>query len=135
VKPAFTKVHPSLKDESEMVADLIHDLGLAVEKVLISEGKEIIERQFLQERMAKASMDLYLSTAVLSRVTWAIEKQGLEGAAADLDVARIFIPMSTRRAQRQITALDTHQDDRLRAVAQRALDTGDLTVPTPTDVA
>jgi acyl-CoA dehydrogenase family protein 9 len=135
VKPAFTKVHPSLKDESEMVADLIHDLGLAVEKVLISEGKEIIERQFLQERMAKASMDLYLSTAVLSRVTWAIEKQGLEGAAADLDVARIFIPMATRRAQRQITALDTHQDDRLRAVAQRALDTGDLTVPTPTDVA
>ncbi len=135
VKPAFTKVHPSLKDESEMVADLIHDLGLAVEKVLISEGKEIIERQFLQERMAKASMDLYLSTAVLSRVTWAIEKQGLEGAAADLEVARIFIPMATRRAQRQITALDTHQDDRLRAVAQRALDTGDLTVPTPTDVA
>ena len=96
---------------------------------------EIIERQFLQERMAKASMDLYLSTAVLSRVTWAIEKQGLEGAAADLEVARIFIPMATRRAQRQITALDTHQDDRLRAVAQRALDTGDLTVPTPTDVA
>ena len=135
VKPAFTKVHASLKDEAEMVADLIHDLALAVEKVLISEGKEIIERQFLKERMAKASMDLYLSTAVLSRVTWAIEQQGLDGATADLDVARIFIPMATRRARRQITALDTHQDDRLRAVAQRALDTGDLTVPTPTDVA
>jgi acyl-CoA dehydrogenase family protein 9 len=136
VKPSFTKVHASLAAEADMVSDLIHDLGLAVEKALISEGKDIIERQFLQERMAKASMDLYLSTAVLSRVTWAIEKAGgVEGAAADLDAAKIFIPMATRRARRQITALDTHQDDRLRAVAQRALDTGDLTVPTPTDVA
>jgi acyl-CoA dehydrogenase family member 9 len=135
VKPSFSQVHPALKDEADMVAELVQDLGLAVEKALIAHGKDIIERQFLQERMAKASMDLYLSTAVLSRVTWAIGKAGSpEAAKDDLDAAKLFIPMATRRARRQIVALDHHQDDRLRAVAQRALDTGELTLLTPTDV-
>jgi acyl-CoA dehydrogenase family member 9 len=134
VKPSFSRVHEALKDEADMVADLIHELGIAVEKQLIAHGRDIIERQFQQERMAKAAIDLFLSTAVLSRATWAIgQAGGVEGAAADLDAARIFIPMATRRARRQIRALDEHQDDRLRSVAARALETGDLTVPTPTD--
>ncbi|MBL8998549.1 MAG: acyl-CoA dehydrogenase family protein [Gemmatimonadetes bacterium] len=133
VKPDFTKVHPLLEDEAEMVAENIHSLALAVEKALIEHGKAIIDRQMLHERMANAAIDIYLSTAVLSRVTSALEKHGEEGATADLDAARIFIPMSMRRTRRAIRALDRNQDERMRALAQRALDTGDLTVPTPTD--
>ena len=57
------------------------------------------------------------------------------GAAADLDAARLFIPMAMRRTRRAIRALERNADELMRKVAQRALDTGDLTVPTPTDVA
>jgi acyl-CoA dehydrogenase family protein 9 len=134
VKPDFTKVHALLQDEAEMVAENIHGLALGVEKALIEHGKAIIERQMLHERMANASIDIYLSTAVLSRVTAAIAKYGEEGAAADLDAARIFVPMAMRRTRRAIRALERNSDERMRAVAQRALDSGDLTVPTPTDV-
>ena len=133
VKPEFTKVHELLETEADMVAENIHSLALAVEKALIEHGKAIIERQMLQERMANAAIDIYLSTAVLSRVTSALKKHGEAGAAADLDVARIFIPMAMRRTRRAIRALERNGDERMRAVAQRALDTGDLTVPTPTD--
>ena len=42
--------------------------------------------------------------------------------------------MSMRRARRAIRAIEKNSDDRLRALAKRAYDTGDLTVPTPTDV-
>jgi acyl-CoA dehydrogenase family protein 9 len=132
-KNNFSKVHEELEDEADLVASNIHALSLAVEKALIEHGKGIIERQMLQERMANAAIDIYLSTAVLSRATSAIQKHGVEGAAADLDAARIFVPMSMRRARRAIRALERNQDDRVRALAQRALDTGDLTVPTPTD--
>lgn len=133
VKPSFAKVHPALKEEAELVADNIHALALAVEKALIEHGKTIIERQFLQERMANAAIDIYLATAVLSRVTSLLGRVGEQAAAADLEVARFFIPMAMRRTRRAIRALERNADDAARAIATRALETGDLTVPTPTD--
>lgn len=134
VKPRFTKVHEALEDEADLVADAIHALALAVEKAIIEHGKGIIERQMLQERMANAAIDIYLATAVLSRATAAVAKHGVDGAAADLDAARIFVPMAMRRTRRLVRALERNQDERLRALAARAMETGDLTVPTPTDV-
>lgn len=132
-KNKFTKVHEALADEADLVETAIHDLALAVEKALIEHGKDIIERQMIQERMANAAIDIYLSTAVLSRATTAIKKHGEAGAKDDLDAAKIFIAMAMRRARRAIRAIEKNQDDRLRALAKRAYDTGDLTVPTPTD--
>ena len=76
VKPEFTRVHAALKDEAELIATVIHDLALGVEKLLIAHGKDVIEHQFQQERMANAAIDIYLATATLSRATWAIAKRG-----------------------------------------------------------
>jgi hypothetical protein len=79
-------------------------------------------------------MDIFLSTATLSRATWAIEKAGgVDKAAADLDNARIFIPTAMRRSRRALRALERNQDARLKALAERALESGSLTVDTPTD--
>ena len=134
VKPEFTKVHSALKDEAELVATVIHDLAQAVEKALIEHGKDVIERQFHQERLANAAIDIYLSTAVLSRATWAIKKAGsVSKASADLENARIFIPMAMRRARRAVRALERNQDERMTSLATRALESGELTVGTPTD--
>jgi acyl-CoA dehydrogenase family protein 9 len=133
VKPSFSQVHPSLKDEAELVADNIHALALAVEKALIEHGKTIIERQFLHERMANAAIDIYLATAVLSRVTALLGRAGEQAAQADLEVARFFIPMAMRRTRRAIRALERNADAAARAIATRALQSGDLTVATPTD--
>ena len=133
-KPEFKQVHELLADEADAVADNIHALALAVEKALIEHGKAIIERQMLQERMANAAIDIYLATAVLSRATLAIQKHGVEASTPDLDAAHLFISMAMRRTRRAIRAIERNADERTRNVAQRALDTGDLTVPTPTDV-
>ncbi len=133
VKNKFTKVHEALEDEADMLEQVVHQLALAVEKALIEHGKGIIEKQMIQERMANAAIDIYLATAVLSRVTSVIERKGLDAAAEDLDNARIFIPMAMRRARRQVRGIERNQDDRLEALAERALERGDLTVPTPTD--
>jgi acyl-CoA dehydrogenase family protein 9 len=134
-KPQFSRVHPALKEEADAVESGVHSLALAVENALIEHGEDILDRQFHQERLANAATDIYLSTAVLSRVTWALEKAGSEEAvAADLDNARIFIPAAMRRVRRSVRALGRNQDDRLRAIAKRALESGVLTVPTPTDV-
>ncbi|HVT40216.1 MAG TPA: acyl-CoA dehydrogenase family protein [Gemmatimonadaceae bacterium] len=135
VKPAFTSVHDALAEEAEMVATVIHDLASGVEKTLRRHGKDVIERQFHQERMANAAMEIYLATATLSRATWAVAKAGgEEHAAADLDNARIFVPMAMRRARRHVRGLERNQDERLKALAERALESGSLTVAPPTDL-
>ncbi len=133
-KPTFTSVHPALNDEADLVATLVHDLALAVENAVMSQGRDIVEKQFIQERMANAAIDIFLATAVLSRTTWEIEQAGGEaGAEASLDCARIFVPMAYRRARRNIRAISRNQDARLKAIASRALEAGELDPPAPTD--
>jgi acyl-CoA dehydrogenase family member 9 len=134
-KPHFSKVHSALEREADLVATLVHDLALAVEAVLMKQGKNVIEKQFLQERMANAAIDIFLATAVLSRTTWEIERLGGEDAAkAHLDCARVFVPMAYRRARRNIRGLRRNQDARLKAIAVNALETGDLGPEAPTDI-
>ncbi|MEO8336308.1 MAG: acyl-CoA dehydrogenase family protein [bacterium] len=133
-KPSFSQVHAALEDEAGLVANEVHDLALAVEGVLLKFGKEIIEKQFIQLRLANAAIDIFLSVAVLSRTTWEIERMGsVEAAESELDCARVFIPAAMRRARRNIRALRINQDKRLSAIAQRALESGELAPETPSD--
>ncbi|HEY7232498.1 MAG TPA: hypothetical protein VH539_18595, partial [Gemmatimonadaceae bacterium] len=57
--------------------------------------------------------------------TAALERAGADGARAELDCARVFVPMAYRRARRNIRGLRRNQDTRLSAIAQRAVDSGD----------
>jgi acyl-CoA dehydrogenase family protein 9 len=134
-RPGFTLVHESLEEEAKLISDLVYTLGSGVERVLRKHGKAILERQYVQERLANAAIDIYIATAVLSRTTWEIARAGsVEAAEPHLDCARVFVPMAARRARRNLRALSRNQDARLDAIAQRSLDAGDLGPLSPTDV-
>jgi len=132
-KAEFTKVHVALKEEADQLAEVIHDLAAGVEGVLMSEGKKIIEKQFHQERLANAAIDIYLATCTLARATAALEAAGddEEKAAPDLDCARLFVAAATRRARRSVRGLTRNQDARQKAVAERALESGVLCPEVP----
>ncbi|MEP7002037.1 MAG: acyl-CoA dehydrogenase family protein, partial [bacterium] len=99
-RPVFSHVHDALFEEADAVAAIVHSLALAVEGVLMKHGKDVIQKQFLQLRLANAAIDIFVATAVLSRTTWEIERAGsVEAAAAELDCARVFIPAAMRRAR------------------------------------
>ncbi|HUF27392.1 MAG TPA: acyl-CoA dehydrogenase family protein [Gemmatimonadaceae bacterium] len=134
-RPRFTLVHPSLDREAQRVASLVHDLAAEVELALRRHGREIIERQFLQERMADTAIDIFLATAVLSRTTWEIERAGGDTGAVrwELDCARTFLGMASRRARRNIRALRRNADHRLRSIAERTIEAGELAPEIPTD--
>ena len=128
IKPKLTKVHAALQREADMVEDVVQDLGLQVENLVIKHGKDIIEKQFLQERMANTAVDVFHAIAALSRATSALEVAGDDESKvqSDIDCARIFVPMAMRRARRSVRALGRNQDARLKAIAERALDSGEL---------
>ena len=134
-KPSLGFVDPLLREESELVAALVQDLALAVERAVMEHGKAIVDMQFVQERLANAVIDIFLATAVLSRTTWEIERLGGEAAAeAQLDCARIFVPQAYRRARRNIRAVSKNQNARLGAIAERALAATELAPESPTDI-
>lgn len=134
-KPDFTRVHDALADEAELVASQVHALARGVEWALRKHGKAIIERQYVQERLANAAVDIFLATATLARATAEIERAdgNLEAVAGELDCARVFVHMAYRRARRSLKALKVNQDARLDAIAARAVETVDLAPPAPTD--
>ena len=133
-KPEFTKVHPALSKEADRVAILIHSLALAVESALMKHGKKIMERQFIQERMADAAIGIYMSTAVLSRTTWEIERAGgVDAVKPELDCARLFLADRYRQVKRSIRRISRNQDERMKAIAERVLETGDAAPTGPTD--
>ena len=134
-RPDFKRVHKALADEAELVADQVYDLGRAVERALRRHGKKILDRQYVQERLANAAMDLFLATATLSRATSELKSAGDDEAkvAGELDCARVFVHAAYRRTRRNLRALRTNQDKRLDAIAARAVETKDLAPPAPTD--
>jgi acyl-CoA dehydrogenase family member 9 len=133
-KPTLSWVHESLAHEADLVAQRVHDLALAVEGAISRYGKEIVDKQFVQERLANTAIELFMATAVLSRTTWEIGRAcGEAGAALPLDCARVFVPRACRRVRRNIRALTFNQDGRLRALAEASLAGGDLAPPAPTD--
>ena len=134
-RPDFKRVHKTLADEAELVADQVYDLGRAVERALRRHGKKIVDRQYVQERLANAAMDLFLATATLSRATSELEHvDGDETKVAnEVDCARVFVHAAYRRTRRNLRALRNNQDKRLDAIAGRAVESKDLAPPTPTD--
>ena len=134
-RPDFKRVHKALADEAELVADQVYDLGRAVERALRRHGKKIVDRQYVQERLANAAMDLFLATATLSRATSELDRAGGDESkvAPELDCARVFVHAAYRRARRSLRALRNNQDKRLDAIAERAVELRDLAPPAPTD--
>merc|ERR1712217_466612 len=72
-------VHHNLSESAALTCKAVDAFGQSVEKVLIKHGKNIINEQFILNRLANATIDIYANTCVLSRCTKSIS-EGLESA-------------------------------------------------------
>merc|ERR1712168_1202920 len=73
------KVHPNLNSSAALTCRAVDAFGATIEKVLIKHGKDIINEQFILNRLANATIDIYANTCVLSRCTKTLV-EGLESA-------------------------------------------------------
>jgi very long chain acyl-CoA dehydrogenase len=65
-------VAPSLKDSAKLCGDNIDEFSKAIESLLIKHGKNIVNEQFLLNRLADSAIDIYAMACVLSRATRSI---------------------------------------------------------------
>src|SRR5437588_4160536 len=115
-----------LKSFASQLGRLIWRFNLAVNKSLILYREPILDMQLVQERIAGAAMDLFASTAVLSR--WDSEIQFGQGngekPTQKNTAAELFLRQSFRRIRNYLAGLSDNEDKFILKAADSALGSG-----------
>ncbi|MCB0330997.1 MAG: acyl-CoA dehydrogenase family protein, partial [Bdellovibrionales bacterium] len=113
-----------LEEEAAVVEQYVIELSKSVESILRRYGKGIIGRQFMSQRIANTTIDLFTSLAVLSRTTHLIERDGEEKTRTEQKVARLFIQEAKRRMNQNLRRIEKNEDNIQREVADEIFGRG-----------
>jgi acyl-CoA dehydrogenase family member 9 len=112
-----------LRSFGNQLGRLIWRFNLAVNRSLIVYREPILDMQLVQERIAGAAMDLFASTAVLSRWDSEIQIGQGNGEAPNQKntAAELFLRQSFRRIRNYLTGLNDNDDKFILKAADSAL--------------
>ena len=116
----FPGIEPPLQKTAVRAAHYAEALSVAAERALRQHGKKIMEREFLQERLAEAAGDLYALVACLSRANTRIKEEGAAKARRDILLTRTFGNGAWRRMRWHLRQIDKNQDANLVKVSDLA---------------
>lgn len=113
-------LHPRLLEHKRYFEKHVGELSAATERMLTRHREEIIDRQFILERLATMAIELFARAAVLSRTTDGLDKLEEKESEPLLALCDVFCVDSGRRfrsARQGLDARDEEVDDQRRAVA------------------
>jgi acyl-CoA dehydrogenase family protein 9 len=125
----LSRVAPELAADGEAVAKYSAAAAGAVETILRKYGKGVLAKEYHHERLANVAIDLYASTAVLSRATAAIARLGSEKAGEEVRVAKLFARAARHRIVGNLKDMDQNRDPDLTALSDGVY--GRLAYPFP----
>jgi hypothetical protein len=99
---------------AEALARRVARFGRTVERVLMVHREAVLDRQYLQERIAYAAIALVTSACTLAR--WDRSEQEKRAIPAERSAAELYLRMANRRFDDAMRSL-SHNDDRLTTVA------------------
>ena len=100
----------ALQDEAAALTQQAAELAKQVEAVSRTHRRRIVEREYIQHRIADAAMELYAMLAVLARTSGKVAKEGADGAAREIRLTKVFCDGAWRRARRSIRAIERNMD-------------------------
>ena len=95
-----------LEPFAKRLKELIRRFGGEVDRALIRHREQILDRQYVQERLARAAMELFASACVLSR--WEAELLAPPGSSSEPgwhSAAEYFLRGSFRRTRRSLAEM------------------------------
>ncbi len=116
--PAVPVRNTVVDSYGQQLARMIWRFNLAVDQALIRYREGILDREYVQERIARVAMELYASACVLSR--WDAEVSS-GAATGEAGRASLYLRGAFRRMRRYLAALRDNDDLALTAVADEAL--------------
>jgi alkylation response protein AidB-like acyl-CoA dehydrogenase len=113
-----------LHNEAKRLAKRVKDFGLAVQGVLRHYREAVLERQYVQERIADAACDLYASSCTLSRLDHLLihGNHNPSEVARDVTAGRYFLTLADRRIRQNLAALWDNDDALTTQAANAALE-------------
>jgi acyl-CoA dehydrogenase family member 9 len=114
----------NLQGAARRLGRRVRDFGMAVQRLLRQYREAILERQYLQERIADAACELYASSCTLSRMDSLLTYGNGNPAEVqrDLLAGRYFLRMSNRRVRQCLAALADNDDALTTQTANAALE-------------
>lgn len=114
---------PALQAEARTLGKRIRELGLAVQSVLRQHREAVLERQYLQERIADAASDLYAASCTLTRLDHLMGQAdgNTQERQHDIQAGRYFLRLADRRIRHNLAALSDNDDEMTTAAANAAL--------------
>jgi len=102
-----------LKAVARTLGKRVRDFGLAVQTVLRYFREAVLERQYVQERIASAACDLYASSCTLSRLDLLLSHGNHKPAEVERDVqaGRYFLKLANRRILKYLDDLWNNDDE------------------------
>ena len=113
----LTGVNPIFKDEAILVEDLVAAFASEVENLLRRHGKDIVNREFAQKRIADCSIDLFSMIATLSRVTLAISQKGEEGSEEEINICKTYCARAGGRIKTRLKRLTENDDENIKEIS------------------
>jgi len=118
----FQKLHEAIQPQAEIFETETRYLAQATDRILRKHGKNIIGKQFASRRLAEIMIDLFVLASTLSRVQSSIEANGVEAAAQEIDILRVFTREARVRIKRNFRRIDNNFDELLKALADDAFE-------------
>jgi alkylation response protein AidB-like acyl-CoA dehydrogenase len=111
----------TMRPHADLLARRVARFGWAVERTLVKHREAIIERQYIQERIADAVIALVTAACTLARIDSEMVRgtAGTEGRTA----AELYLRMANRRFDQALHELDHNDDSETTAAARAALHT------------
>lgn len=112
----------SLHAEARELGKRVRDFGLGVQSALMQYREAILERQYIQERIADAACDLYASSCALSRLDQLYAGGDHSAETTRLITAgKYFLKLADRRIRLNLAALSDNDDAMTTATADALL--------------
>jgi acyl-CoA dehydrogenase family member 9 len=104
--------NPALRYEARELGKRIAEFGLAIQAALMRHREAILERQYLQERLADAACELYASSCTLSRLDHLLGSDNGNPAerAKDMQAGRYFLRLANRRIRHCLADIHDNED-------------------------
>jgi alkylation response protein AidB-like acyl-CoA dehydrogenase len=113
-----------LRTPAHELGKRIRDFGLAVQSMMFRYREAILDKQYIQERIADVACDLYASSCTLSRLDHILTQSNgnPDETRRDVQAGRYFLTLANRRIKQNLAALTDNDDEATTAAANAALE-------------